>query len=87
MQQLGPQGTGPVTEKDYLSMISFSVGDEAPGLLKKSFITLTVRPHGDILSQSGGTQTADSVVFRIPVLRVLVLDTPLEYSVTYRLKP
>jgi hypothetical protein len=85
VQQLGPQGTGTVSEKDYLSMISFSIGDAAPGLLRKSFITVTVRPHGQIISQSGGTLTGGSVVFRIPVLRMLVLDTPLEYSVTYRL--
>lgn len=86
MQQLGPQGTGAVTEADYLSMISFSIGEAAPALLRKSFITLTVRPEGEILSQSGGTKNADSVVFRIPVLRLLVLDRPLQYSVTYRLR-
>jgi len=86
LQQLGPQGTAPVTESDYLSMISFSIGEAAPGLLRKSFVTLTVRPAGEILSQSGGTRNADSVVFRIPLLRLLVLDRPLQYSVTYRLR-
>jgi hypothetical protein len=86
LQQLGPQGTGPVTEADYLAMISFSIGDAAPGLLRTSFVTLTVRPDGEILSQSGGTKSASSVVFRIPVLRLLVLDRPLQYSVTYRLR-
>ena len=86
LQQLGPQGTGTVSESDYLSMISFSIGDSAPALLRKSFVTLTVRPQGDILSQAGGTRNADSVVFRIPLLRLLVLDRPLEYSVTYRLR-
>jgi hypothetical protein len=83
--QLGPQGTGQVTDEDYLSMIRFSIGDDAPGLLKKSFITLTVQPAGEILSQSGGTLNGNSVVFRIPALRVLVLDRPLDYSVTFRI--
>jgi len=84
MRQLGPQGTGAVTESDYLEMIRFSIGDAAPGLLRKSFFTLTVRPPGDIVSQAGGTLADGAVVFRIPVLRVLVLDRALEYSVTYR---
>lgn len=82
--QLGPQGTGRVTDDDYLSMIRFSMGDDAPGLLKKSFVTLTVQPQGEILSQSGGIVNGNSVVFRIPVLRVLVLDRPLDYAVTFR---
>jgi len=85
LSQLGPQGTGPVTEADYLSMIRFSIGDDAPRLLKKSFIILTVQPQGEIISQSGGTLNGNSVVFRIPVLRVVVLDRPLDYSVTFRI--
>jgi hypothetical protein len=84
LAQLGPQGTGPVTDDDYLSMIRFSIGDDAPGLLRKSFITLTIQPQGEILSQSGGTVSGNSVVFRIPVLRVMVLDRPLDYAVTFR---
>lgn len=84
--QLGPQGTGRVTDEDYLSMIRFSIGDDAPGLLKKSFITLTVLPPGEMVSQSGGTVSGNSVVFRIPVLRVLVLDRPLDYAVTFRME-
>jgi hypothetical protein len=86
-QQLGPQGTGQVTETDYLSMIKFSIGDDAPGLLRKSFITLMVQPEGQIISQAGGTLNGNAVVFRIPVLRALVLDRPLDYSVTFRIPP
>ncbi len=82
--QLGPQGNGPVTDDDYLSMIRFSVGDAAPGLLKKSFITLTVQPPGEIISQTGGAISGGAVVFRIPLLRILVLDRALDYSVTFR---
>jgi hypothetical protein len=82
--QLGPQGGGRITDDDYLAMIRFSIGDAAPGLLRKSFITLTVKPEGEILSQTGGTVRGGAVVFRIPVLRVLVLDRPLDYSVTFR---
>ncbi|MGA2639266.1 MAG: hypothetical protein ABSG21_00010 [Spirochaetia bacterium] len=81
--QLGPQGSGQVTDDDYLAMIRFSMGEDAPGLLKKSFITMTIQPPGEIISQSGGTISGGGVVFRIPVLRILVLDRPLDYSVTW----
>ena len=81
--ELGPQATGKVTDDDYLAMIRFSVGDAAPALLRKSFFTLTIQPPGQILSQSGGTVTDGTVTYRIPLLRVLVLDRPLDYSVTW----
>jgi len=85
--ELGPQGSGQVTDDDYLAMIRFSIGDAAPGLLKKSFVTLTIQPQGEIISQSGGTITGGAVVFRIPVLRILVLDRPLDYSITWERLP
>jgi len=81
--ELGPQANGKVTDDDYLAMIGFSIGDAAPGLLKKSFLTLTIQPTGQIISQSGGTMSDGAVTFRIPVLRILVLDRPLDYSVTW----
>jgi hypothetical protein len=83
--QLGPQGTGQVSEADHLAMIKFSIGEDAPGLLRKSFITLTIQPEGEILSQAGGTVNGNTVVFRIPVLRALVLDRALDYAVTFRI--
>jgi hypothetical protein len=81
---MGPQVNDTISDAEYLDMIKFSLGDEAPGLLKKSFITLTIDPEGEILSQTGGTISGSSVVFRIPLLRMLVLDKPLDYSVTFR---
>jgi hypothetical protein len=81
---LGPQVNDTITDAEYLDMIKFSLGDDGPGLLKKSFITLTVDPEGEIISQKGGTVSGGSVVFRIPLLRILVLDKPLDYSVTFK---
>jgi hypothetical protein len=82
--ELGPQASGHVTESDYLAMVQFSVGDAAPALLKKSFLTLIVRPQGEIVSQAGGTVSEGAVTFRIPMLRILVLDRPLDYSLTWK---
>jgi hypothetical protein len=79
----GPQADDTTTDDEYLEMIRFSIGDDAPALLKKSSVTLTLDPEGEILSQSGGDLTGGAVVFRIPLLRLLVLDKPLDYSVTF----
>jgi hypothetical protein len=81
---MGPQPNESVTDDEYLQMIEFSLGEQGPPLLKKSFVTLTVRPEGEILSQSGGTLSNGSVVFKIPLIRILVLDSPLDYSVTFK---
>jgi hypothetical protein len=45
---------------------------------------LSIDPEGDIISQTGGTVSGGAVTFRIPLLRLLVLDKPLDYSVTFK---
>jgi hypothetical protein len=45
---------------------------------------LTIDPEGDIISQVGGTVSGGAVTFRIPLLRLLVLDEPLDYSLTFK---
>jgi hypothetical protein len=52
--------------------------------VKKSFIEVAIRPEGEIVSQTGGVVSNGTVVFRIPLLRLLVLDKPLDYSVTFK---
>ncbi len=84
LQSLGPQVDQKVTQDDYLAMIRFSLGDEAPGLVMKSSITVRIRPEGDIVSQTGGTVSGDEAVFQIPLLQALLFDTPLDFSLTFR---
>jgi hypothetical protein len=81
---LGPQANEKISDEEYLEMVRFSLGDEGPGLLKKSFIDLTIKPEGEIVSQTGGTLANGGVLFRIPLLRLLVLDKPLDYSVSFK---
>jgi hypothetical protein len=81
---MGPQESDTITEEEYLEMITFSLGEEGPALLKKSFIDVTIRPEGELVSQVGGTAANGGVLFRIPLLRLLVLDKPLDYSVTFK---
>jgi hypothetical protein len=81
---MGPQVNDTITESEYLEMIRFSLGDDGPSLLKKSFIVLTIDPEGEILSQTGGTLASGAVTFRIPLLRLLVLEKPLDYAVSFK---
>jgi hypothetical protein len=81
---MGPQANDTITEAEYLEMIKFSLGDEGPALVKKSYIEIAIRPEGEIVSQTGGAVANGTVVFRIPLLRLLVLDKPLDYTVTFK---
>jgi hypothetical protein len=84
LKSLGPQVDQKATENDYLEMVRFSIGDEAPALVKKSSIVVTIRPEGQIESQTGGTLSDGAVMFKIPLLRLLLLDTPLDFSMSFR---
>lgn len=86
LQSLGPQVDHKITQADYLDMIRFSLGDDAPGLLRQSSIAIRIRPDGEIASQSGGVVNEDEVVFQVPLIRVLLLDTPLDFSMSWREK-
>jgi len=47
-------------------------------------IQTTVLVKGQVLAQSGGTAVPGGVSFRIPLLRVLLLDKPLDYSLSFK---
>ncbi len=84
LQSLGPQVDQKTTENDYLEMVRFSLGDDGPAQVRSSSIAITVQPEGEIVSQTGGTVSAGTVVFRIPLLRLLVLASPLDFSMSFK---
>ncbi len=86
LRSLGPQVDQKVTEDDYTEMVRFSLGDDAPALVKKSSIVISIQPQGEIQSQTGGTVSDGSVMFKIPLLRLLLLDTSLDFSVSFKEK-
>jgi hypothetical protein len=81
---IAPQEQDTTTESEYLEMIQFTLGPDGPAALKASFFDLVVKPEGTIVSQTGGTVTNGSVTFRIPLIRVLLLDKPLDYSLVWK---
>jgi hypothetical protein len=81
---IAPQEQDTITESEYLEMIQFTLGPDGPAALKASFFDLVVKPEGAIVSQTGGTVANGSVTFRIPLIRLLLLDKPLDYSLVWK---
>ena len=83
-ESLGPQENEGVSEQDYLDMMQFAMGDPAPKGIRDSAIELRVTVQGKIVSVTGGQVQKDgSVLFQIPLIRVLLLDRPLDYALTF----
>lgn len=84
MDTFGPEENEGLTEEEYLDMMSFALGEEGPPLIRASVIKTTITVEGTVLEQKGGTQEGNTVVFTIPLIRLLLLDEPLDYSLTFR---
>jgi hypothetical protein len=81
---LAPQEGDDMTESEYLEMIELALGEEGAKRLKASTIETRVAVKGTLVSQQGGTVSGGVVTYRIPLLRVLLLDKPLDYSIVFR---
>ncbi|MBN1835557.1 MAG: hypothetical protein JW820_06880 [Spirochaetales bacterium] len=81
---LAPQEGDVTTEAEYLEMIDLALGEEGSAALKASTIETRVTVKGTLVSQQGGSVSGNTVTFSIPLLRVLLLDEPLDYSIVFR---
>jgi hypothetical protein len=81
---LGPQENDDATEAEYLELIDLALGEGGAAALKASVIETTIAVKGKVLAQTGGSAVPGGVVFRIPLLRVLLLDKSLDYSLTFK---
>lgn len=84
MDTFGPEENEGLSEEDYLEMMSFALGEEGPELIRASTIETRVTVGGTIIEQKGGRRESDTVIFRIPLIRILLLDQALNYSLTFR---
>jgi len=82
-KEMSPREQKTRTEKEYLEAIEFAVGKEGPPLVRSSCLELTVKVDGTLVSQTGGKVVGDAAVFNVPLLRMLMLEKPLDYSVTF----
>jgi hypothetical protein len=81
---LGPQENDDTTEAEYLELIDLALGEGGSAALKASVIETTILVKGQVVAQTGGSVVNGGVVFRIPLLRVLLLNKPLDYSLTFK---
>jgi hypothetical protein len=81
---IAPQEQDTITESEYLEMIEFTLGKDGPAAVKASSFDLVVKPEGTIVSQTGGSVANGAVTFRIPLIRLLVLDKPLDYTLVWK---
>ena len=81
---LAPREGDVTTEAEYLEMIELALGEEGSRMLKASTIETRAAVKGTLLSQRGGTVSGGVVTFRVPLLQILLLEKPLEYSLVFR---
>ncbi|MCF7933782.1 MAG: hypothetical protein K9M84_04840 [Spirochaetia bacterium] len=80
----GPEENIGVSEADYLDMISYLLGEEGPGAIERSYISLIINTETPVVSVKNGTKlSARQVEFRIPIIDFLLLAEPVDYSVTW----
>lgn len=85
MENFGPLANRDLSKSDYLDMMEYMLGPESRQGIKDSYIDITVKVNGKIITQKGGSLKGnDAVEFRIPLIKILVLEEPLEYSVFFR---
>jgi hypothetical protein len=81
---LGPQENDDTTEDEYYELMDLALGDGGADAVRNGYIETKVNVRGTLVSQSGGTVTPGGVTFTIPLIRVLLLDKPLDYSLVFK---
>jgi hypothetical protein len=83
-ENLAPQVNEDITTSEYLSIIEFAMGKGGPNAVLSSEIDVKVKTGGTIVSQKGGIITGNTVVFQIPLIRVCLLNQPLDFEIVYK---
>lgn len=89
LASLGPQGDRRYTKAEYLNLLEYAFADYASNekvqeALAASSVTIDVTVDGTIVSQSGGVQRGNSVVYRIPLIDFVTRGHAVDLSVTFR---
>jgi len=85
MAALAPDPEMDIAEDEYLDMIEFFFGDDGPAGVSDSMLNLTIHVNGTVVDQEGGRKLSpQKVEFNVPLIRILLLDRNLEYSITYK---
>jgi len=83
-EPFGPEYNEGLNEDDYLEMISFMLGEEGPGAIKDSKITLNFETPSPIKSNKGGKVISDThFKYSFPLIDFLLLAQPLEFELQW----
>lgn len=82
-QMFGPEQNAGTSQSELNQMMVYVLGKSGPAALKASTIDITVTVPGGLVSQQGGVRKGNTVQFRIPLSRLLLLAKPLDYSITF----
>ncbi|MEA1911898.1 MAG: hypothetical protein U9N32_09540 [Spirochaetota bacterium] len=84
MESFGPMANKGLNEDDYLDMMQYALGDESRIGIKESYLLMDINVDGKIISQSGGIKIdQDTVRYKIPLLKILLLDESESFSVSF----
>ncbi len=83
-----PDPGSSMSEAEYREYLVWALEGVAEGqdvgrIIDRSEVVVTVKVAGKLISQSGGTARGNSAVFRIPVVRALTLNEPLDYRLVF----
>ena len=82
-EMFGPESNKDISSDDeYYDILEYAIGAEGIEGLKKSYIILKVNVDKDVID-TNGVKNKNSVEFKIPLVRVLILDKPIDYFLTF----
>ncbi len=79
-ETFGPRYNEGMSEADYLEMIMYILGEEGPGAIEDSVISLVLNTPGKITSSQGGVKESPNTIrFDIPLIDILLLAHPITF--------
>jgi hypothetical protein len=82
---MAPLATGEILKKaEYLTLVGNVYGRGIADEIARASVSVSINFPGQVQSVKGGTFSGRRAEFNIPLLDILVLETPLFYEVTWR---
>jgi hypothetical protein len=81
---MAPLATGETLSKtEYLALVASVYGKALADEIRRSQISAVLGVPGPVKSVAGGTFSGREARFQIPLLNILVLESPLEYEIVW----
>ena len=79
----GPAYNQDYSQDDYLTMISFIAGDEAPEGILSSYVRINIKLPSAVKTTNGTVVDKNTVMFEFPLIDFLLLHNPINFYCTY----